>query len=307
MVYTVTCNPSLDYIVSVEQFQKGRVNRSCRERLLPGGKGLNVSMTLFHLGVESRALGFVAGFTGQEIVRQVERMGVTSDFISLANGTSRINIKLKAQEETEINGCGPQIEAVQIKALMEKISALRSGDILVLAGSLPNSAPDDLYCRIMRKLSGRNVKIVVDAERELLTRTLACRPFLIKPNREELGELFGETIATKEAALFYAKKLQEMGAVNVLVSLAGEGAVFAAEDGSVLEADAPKGRVLNSVGAGDAMIAGFLAGWLRKQDNQTAFYMGVAAGSASAFSDWRATGEEIEAMYRQISANVTTG
>ncbi len=301
MIYTVTFNPSLDYIVSVEDFKTGITNRTSSELILPGGKGLNVSMVLGNLGLENTALGFAAGFTGAEIVRRVEEMGVKADFIPVSGGISRINLKLKSIEGTEINGCGPVIGKDALEQLLEKLAVLGEGDVLVLAGSIPRSVPDDIYGEILRRLAGRAVLTVVDAERELLVKVLEYHPFLVKPNNHELGEIFGLELADREAVIPYAKRLREMGAGNVLVSLAGEGAVLAAEDGNIYEAPAPKGKLINGVGAGDSMVAGFLAGWMRKKDYRHAFHMGMAAGSASAFSEFLATREEVMAVYRQLA------
>lgn len=301
MIYTVTFNPSLDYIVSVEDFKTGITNRTSSELILPGGKGLNVSMVLGNLGLENTAFGFAAGFTGAEIVRRVEEMGVKADFIPVPGGISRINLKLKSIEGTEINGCGPVIGKDALEQLLEKLAVLGEGDVLVLAGSIPRSVPDDIYGEILRRLSGRAVLTVVDAERELLVKVLEYHPFLVKPNNHELGEIFGLELADREAVIPYAKRLREMGAGNVLVSLAGEGAVLAAEDGNIYEAPAPKGKLINGVGAGDSMVAGFLAGWMRKKDYRHAFHMGMAAGSASAFSEFLATREEVMAVYRQLA------
>ncbi len=299
MIYTVTFNPSLDYIVSVEDFKTGITNRTSSELILPGGKGLNVSMVLGNL--ENTAFGFAAGFTGAEIVRRVEEMGVKADFIPVSDGISRINLKLKSIEGTEINGCGPVIGRDALEQLLEKLAVLGEGDVLVLAGSIPRSVPDDIYGEILRRLAGRAVLTVVDAERELLVKVLEYHPFLVKPNNHELGEIFGLELADREAVIPYAKRLREMGAGNVLVSLAGEGAVLAAEDGNIYEAPAPKGKLINGVGAGDSMVAGFLAGWMRKKDYRHAFHMGMAAGSASAFSEFLATREEVMAVYRQLA------
>lgn len=300
MIYTVTFNPSLDYIVSVEEFKLGLTNRTSSELILPGGKGLNVSMVLGNLGIENTALGFTAGFTGKEIIRRVEEMGVKSDFIQIPNGISRINLKLKSIDGTEINGCGPKIGDEAVEKLLEKLEVLSEGDVLVLAGSIPSSMPDDIYRKIMAELDGRRVMIVVDATRDLLVNVLEYHPFLVKPNNHELGEIFKVELKTREEVIPYAKKLQKMGAANVLVSMAGEGAVLAAADGSVFSAPAPKGKLINGVGAGDSMVAGFIAGWLKKHDYKHAFCMGVSAGSASAFSELLATKAEIEAIYKQV-------
>ena len=301
MIYTVTFNPSLDYIVSVDNFRLGLTNRTGSELILPGGKGINVSTVLGNLGIDNTALGFVAGFTGAEIVRLVEEMGIKSDFIPLRNGFSRINLKLKSIDGTEINGCGPEICGEAVESLMEKLDVLGAGDVLVLAGSIPNSMPDDIYKKILERLEGRGVMTVVDATKDLLVNVLGYHPFLVKPNNHELGEIFGTKLGTREEVIPYAKKLREMGAVNVLVSMAGEGAVLAAGDGSVCQAPAPKGTLVNGVGAGDSMVAGFLAGWMERKSYSHAFYMGISAGSASAFSERLATREEIEAVYRSIA------
>ena len=300
MIYTVTFNPSLDYIVSVDDFQLGLTNRTSSELLLPGGKGINVSVILKNLGIESTALGFVAGFTGAEITRKVEEMGVRSDFIRVKEGISRINIKLKSIDGTEINGMGPDIGRDKVADLMEKLKVLGQGDMIVLAGSIPAAMPDDIYSRILELLEGKGVTAVVDATGDLLLNVLKYHPFLIKPNNHELGDLFGVKLKAREEVVPYAKKLQEMGARNVLVSMAGEGAVLAAEDGSVHDAPAPKGVLVNAVGSGDSMVAGFTAGWMEKRDYRHAFYMGVAAGSASAFSEYLATREEIMDLYGRI-------
>ncbi len=228
-------------------------------------------------------------------------MGVKADFIPVSNGISRINLKLKSIDGTEINGCGPEIDEEGIQQMMKKLDVLREGDVLILAGSIPNSMPDDIYRKIMAGLEGRGVMIAVDATKELLTNVLEYRPFLVKPNHHELGEIFGAKLTTREEVIPYAKKMQEMGAANVLVSMAGSGAVLAAENGCIYEAPAPEGKLVNGVGAGDSMVAGFIAGWMEKKDYEFAFFMGVAAGSASAFSEQLATREEIEAVYGRMA------
>lgn len=303
MIYTVTFNPSLDYIVSVEDFKLGLTNRTSSELLLPGGKGINVSTVLKNLGIESTALGFVAGFTGEEVVRRLEGMGVQNGFIRIEEGFTRINLKLKTIDGTEINGQGPDIGEEKLEMLMDRLKALGEGDILFLSGSIPVSMPDDVYQRIMESLEGRGVQIVVDATKDLLVKVLPFHPFLIKPNNHELGEIFGVELKTRESVLPYGKKLQEMGAQNVLVSMAGEGAVLIASDGTVYETPAPKGTLVNGVGAGDSMVAGFMAGYMQRRDYKYAFQMGVAAGSASAFSENLATKQEIEAVYQQVKEN----
>ena len=300
MIYTVTFNPSLDYIVSVDDFKLGLTNRTSSELILPGGKGTNVSTVLKNLGLESTALGFVAGFTGNEIVKRLNDMGIKSDFISIENGISRINLKLKSIDGTEINGAGPDISEEKVNELMDKLNQLKEGDVLVLAGSIPSSMPDDMYEKIMARLDGKGVMIVVDATKDLLLNVLEYHPFLIKPNNHELGDIFGVELKTREEVVPYGKKLQEMGARNVLISMAGEGAVLIAEDGQVFDKPAPKGHLVNAVGAGDSMVAGFMAGWMDKQDYEHAFCMGIASGSASAFSEYLATKSEIEAIYKQV-------
>ena len=294
MIYTVTFNPSLDYTVRVEDFQQGRVNRTEREKIYAGGKGINVSMVLKNLGYDSTALGFLAGFTGREIQRLLEVQGIRTDFIDIPEGISRINMKIRSQVESEINGMGPAIREQHIAALYQKLDQLQDGDVLVLAGSIPSGMPDSMYRDIMAYLKEKKLKIAVDATNDLLVNVLPYHPFVIKPNNHELGEIFGVTLTEKEHVIHYAAKLQEMGARNVIVSMAGEGAVFVGEDGSVYQSEEPKGTVVNSVGAGDSMVAGFLAAYLRTGDYREAFQMGVCTGSASAFSEQLATREEVE-------------
>jgi 1-phosphofructokinase len=293
MIYTVTFNPSLDYVVKVEDFKLGVVNRTESEEIFEGGKGINVSIVLKNLGIDSVALGFVAGFTGQEIERGVKNQGCNSDFIQLKNGLSRINVKLKAKVESEINAQGPQIGTDDLEKLYSQLELLKEGDFLVLSGSIPNTLPEDIYEKIIEHLSGKNIHFVVDATKDLLRKVLKYHPFLIKPNNYELGEMFDLMLDTREDIITCAKKLQEEGAINVLVSMAGDGAILISEMGRVYTSKAPKGEVINSVGAGDAMVAGFLAGYITSGNLEDAFKMGVAAGSASAFSDKLATKEEV--------------
>ncbi len=304
MIYTVTLNPSLDYIVSVDGFEVGKTNRTSSEMMLPGGKGINVSTILKNLGLENTALGYVAGFTGVEIERRLHEMGVRTGFITLREGMSRINFKLSSIEGTEINGRGPVIQAADIERLMEQLSSLKDGDVLFLSGSIPSSMPDDIYRDIMERLQDREIQIVVDATGELLLKVLPYHPVLIKPNHHELGEIFGAELTPGPGVVPYARKLQEMGARNVLISMAGHGAILVAEDGTVYQAPAPSGQLKNGVGAGDSMVAGFMAGWLEKQDYRHAFRMGVAAGSASAFSENLATAEEIADVLKQVTSEV---
>lgn len=300
MIYTVTLNPSLDYVVEMDELKPGATNRSKSEHMLPGGKGINVSVVLKNLGVQSVALGFIAGFTGEEIVRNVSDLGVNADFIRLEEGMSRINVKLKASKETEINCVGPCISQTDVEKLYAQLERLQEGDVLVLAGSIPSSVSDTIYQDIMTRLADKNVMVIVDATKDLLCNVLEKHPFLIKPNNHELGEIFGVELKTNEEIISYGKKLQERGARNVLISMAGDGAIFLGEDGSVYESEAPKGKVVNSVGAGDSMVAGFLAGYLEKKEYKHAFKMGISAGSASAFSKDLATKEEIEKVYNSL-------
>ena len=300
MIYTVTFNPSLDYIVSVENFKLGLTNRTSSELLLPGGKGINVSTVLMNLGIESTALGFIAGFTGDEVVRRLEQMGVKNGFIRIPDGFTRINLKLKSIDGTEVNGQGPKIGKEKVEQLMEQLDELKEGDVLFLSGSIPASMPSDAYQKIMERVKDKGIHIVVDATEDLLMNVLPYHPFLIKPNNHELGDIFGVQLKTREEVIPYGKKLQIMGAQNVLISMAGEGAVLIAADGRIFSTPAPKGILINGVGAGDSMVAGFMAGWMAKKDYEYAFHMGVSAGSASAFSENLATKEEIEAVYQQI-------
>ena len=303
MIYTVTFNPSLDYIVRLDQFTAGEINRVNYEQVLAGGKGINVSIVLHNLGHESTALGFVAGFTGDEIERQLDAFSVRHDFVRLDAGFSRINVKAKAQSETEINGQGPDISEAKQQELFAQLDRLGAGDTLVLAGSIPKTLPDDIYERIMARLAGRGIRIVVDAEKKLLLNVLKYHPFLIKPNNHELGDMFGVTLKTDEEILTYAKKLQEKGAENVLISMAGNGAILLTADGKSYKSPAPKGKLVNSVGAGDSMVAGFLTGCIEHADDLAeAFALGVATGSASAFSENLATRLEVEALRATIQA-----
>lgn len=303
MIYTVTFNPSLDYIVTVDDFKLGLVNRTSNEIMFPGGKGINVSMVLKNLGYDSTALGFMAGFTGNEIARLLAERDVHSDFITVEKGLSRINVKLRSNEESEINGMGPAIEQKNIDQLYAQLDTLQDGDTLVLAGSIPSVMPSSMYMDIMEHLSDKKLQIVVDATKNLLVNVLKYHPFLIKPNNHELGEIYGVELKTREEVIPYARKIQEEGARNVLVSMAGEGAILLAEDGQVYMSEPPKGKVVNSVGAGDSMVAGFLAGYMKSHDYEEAFYMGLCTGSASAFSENLATAEEVKALLEQLNKN----
>ncbi|MGN0499344.1 MAG: 1-phosphofructokinase [Acutalibacteraceae bacterium] len=295
MIYTVTFNPALDYVLHLDKLEVGEINRSVSEQIINGGKGINVSTVLKNLGVENTALGFCAGFTGDELERGINADGVKTDFIHLKNGFTRVNVKIRAQEDTDINGQGPKIENEDIERLFEKLDSLGQEDILVLAGSIPNTLPKDIYERILERLDGRGVKTVVDATGELLVNVLKYKPFLIKPNNDELGEIFGKTLETDEEITEYAIKLREMGAENVLVSMGGAGAILVTADGCFKRGVA-KGKVVNTVGAGDSMVAGFLYGYLKSGDYEYALKTGTAAGGATAFTVGIATKEEIETV-----------
>lgn len=302
MIYTVTFNPSLDYIVRMDSFATGKINRVNYEQVLAGGKGINVSIVLKNLGQNNTALGFLAGFTGEEIKRQLHEFGVTNDFVQLNQGFSRINVKAKAENETEINGQGPDIDEAKREELFTKLDQLQADDTLVLAGSIPKTLPDDIYQQIMARLNGKGIRIIVDAEKKLLLNVLQYHPFLIKPNNHELGDMFGVTLTTDAEIIEYAKKLQAKGAQNVLISMAGDGAILLTTDGTTYKCPAPKGKLVNSVGAGDSMVAGFITGFNESAgDFKTAFHMGVATGSASAFSDNLATRPEVEALLKTIA------
>ena len=300
MIYTITFNPALDYIVSVKDFKMGMTNRTDTETMLPGGKGINVSTVLRNLGFETTVMGFVAGFTGKEIEHRLKEAGCQTEFIELKEGFSRINVKLKNVDGMEINGKGPDIDDDSLRQLLERLDDLKEGDVLVLAGSIPASLPDSIYRDICQRLLGRGIMIVVDATKDLLMNVLPLKPFLIKPNHHELGEMFGVTLKTAEEVMPYAVKLKEMGAQNVLVSMAGEGAVLAAADGGLYKRSAPEGKLVNAVGAGDSMVAGFLAGYLQSGNYEKAFKMGVATGSASAFSELLATKAEVDALLERM-------
>ena len=300
MINTITLNPSLDYIVKVDDFKVGHVNRTSKEDIYPGGKGINVSFVLKNLGVKNRALGFTAGFTGEEIEKLVANHGVDNEFIRLEKGMSRINVKLKSKEESEINGMGPDISKNDIEKLYEKLEALKAGDFVVLAGSIPNTLPDDIYETIMKDFKDKEINFVVDATKDLLLNVLKYKPFLIKPNHHELGEMFNVKLNSKDEIITYAKKLQEIGARNVIISMAGDGAILIEENGEITISDTPKGTLVNSVGAGDSMVGGFLAGIAENKNIKEAFKIGVATGSASAFSEGLATRDKVEELLKQL-------
>ena len=300
MIYTVTFNPAIDYVVELVSFNIGEINRTTREYMNLGGKGVNVSRVLTNLEVPNVALGFVAGFTGDALRTGLERMGVKTDFISLEEGNTRINVNIKGVEETDINARGPEIPNSAIDELFKKLDNLQSGDTLVLAGSIPTSLPNDMYERIMERLYGKGIRFVVDATRDLLVKSLKYEPFLIKPNNHELGEIFGLELTTDNEIIYYARELKKQGAKNVLISMAGDGAILFDENDVAHKIGTPKGKVKNSVGAGDSMVAGFCAGYLEKGDYKYALRMGTAAGSASAFSESLATKQEVIDLLNKI-------
>lgn len=299
MIYTVTFNPAIDYIAEVNNLKIDEINRAISERILAGGKGINVSIVLKNLGIESIALGFIAGFTGQEIKRKVEEFGIKTDFVYMPDKFSRINVKLQTNEvgriiaETAINGEGPKISAEEINELMKKIEKIEKDDFIVISGSVSRNMKDDIYEKICSKVKEKEAQIVVDTTGKRLVNILKYKPFLIKPNKKELEEIFENNINTDEEIILYAQKLQEMGAENVLISMDREGAILITKDKKVVYSKAPKGKLVNSVGSGDSMVAGFLTGFITFDDYEKALKMGVAAGSASAFSKNLATKEEI--------------
>lgn len=299
MIYTLTLNPSLDYIVQSPNFKIGYLNRTVNETILPGGKGINVSIVLKELGVKSVALGFLAGFVGDDIKYMIDELDIVADFIAVPNGMSRLNVKIRGAVETELNGQGPHIDSASMQELLDKLSHLTSDDVLVLAGNIPRRLNQSIYTEICELVSKNGVCVVVDATMGLLTDTLKYHPFLIKPNHQELGDIFDVEISDKSEAATYARKLQEYGARNVLVSMAGNGAVLVTESGEIFEMDAPKGDAVNSVGAGDSMVAGFLAGYYETKDYEYALKKGVCAGSASAFSIGLATAGDIDRLMKE--------
>ena len=300
MIYTVTFNPSLDYIVEVKDFKTGSVNRTDKENMLPGGKGINVSIVLNNLGIKNTSLGFIAGFVGDEIDKRLKtEFHLNTDFIVVDEGCSRINFKMKSGEETEVNGMGPYISEVHVNKLMEQLNKLSKDDILVLSGSIPKSINNDIYSLITQELTKKGVCVVVDATGQLLMNTLEFKPFLIKPNNHELEEMFHVKLSGKEDIIHYAKKLQKIGARNVLISMAKDGALLVCENGEVYESLAPVGVAKNSVGAGDSMVAGFVAGYSKTKDYEYALKLGICCGSASAFSDNLATMEEVNHLMKE--------
>lgn len=296
MICTLTLNPSLDYIVTVDDFQVGKTNRTSDDFILPGGKGINVSIVLRNLGFENKAYGFLAGFTGRALEDMVRQAGINAEFLWVEKGDTRINVKLRSSEETEINGRGPQITEADVVRLYDSLEQLKEGDVLVISGSIPSTLPQTLYRDLMKQLEGRGILIVVDATRDLLLNVLPYHPFLIKPNQHEIEEMFDVVLENRADIETYARKLQDLGAQNVLVSMGGDGALLVDAEGVCHQARAPKGELKNSVGAGDSMVAGFLSGYLNSHDYHEAFKTGVCTGSASAFSEALATEGEVRAL-----------
>lgn len=309
MIYTITFNPALDYTVQVEEFEIGKINRTKSENILAGGKGLNVSIILKRLGIENTALSFIAGFTGKELERKIKQYNIKTDFIEINNGYTRINVKISSlkknsliqERETALNGNGPEITQEDIDELLEKLKKINSEDIVILSGNVPKCINEDIYEIICKELNEKNVKFVVDASQKLLMNCLKYKPFFIKPNKDELEETFNTKIKTKKEIIIYAKKLQEKGAQNVLISLGGDGAILLTEKNEVYYSNTPKGQVINTVGAGDSMVAGFVAGYLKKKDYKEALKLGIASGSATAFSAGLAMNEEINGLLKQIT------
>lgn len=296
MIYTVTLNPTLDYILKVPTIVSDDIIRTEKEELYVGGKGINVSVILSRLEVENYALGFLAGFSGRQIDEMLKEEKIATDFVYLSEGYSRINVKIKAESEVDINAKGPYISEEDIDLLFKKLENIKSGDYLVLAGSVPKSLPDDIYERIMERFCHRNINFVVDAEKDLLKNVLKYKPFLVKPNHHELGDIFSVEVKTTEEVIYYAKKLQKMGAKNVLVSRSKDGATLVDETGNVYSIGNAPGKLVSSVGCGDSMVAGFVAGYIKNNDYSKALELGAACGNATAFSSGLAKKNEIEEM-----------
>lgn len=301
MIYTVTLNPSIDYVVRLETLVTGITNRTTSEEYYFGGKGINVSCVLAELDLESTAFGFVAGFTGDAIEKGIRNDKIITDFIRLEKGISRINVKIKANDETEINCQGPHIEESELLRLLNKVDRIKDGDTLVIAGNVPNTMPDDVYERILERIKGKKVRIVVDATKKLLLNSLKYKPFLIKPNRQELSEIFETEISTEADIEKYAKELQKMGAQNVLISLGGDGAMLIDEFGEKHKQGVLKEKVVNTVGSGDSMVAGFIAGYEKEHSYPYALKLGSACGNATAFLSGLATREKINELLKKFN------
>ena len=301
MIYTVTLNPSIDYVIKVDNLTKGKVNRVYEEHVYPGGKGINVTRILKNLDNDNIALGFVSGFTGDYIVNSLKDLNLKSEFIKVKEGFTRINVKIKSNEETEINGQGPKISEEELNKFYAIIDKLVDGDILILSGSIPSCLDEKLYEKIMERVNSKDIKVVVDATKNLLLNVLKYRPFLIKPNNHELAEMFGVELKSTEDVIFYARKLKEMGARNVLISMGGDGALLVSENDEVFISSVAKGEVVNSVGAGDSMVAGFVSGYLKTGSYEEALRLGAASGGATAFSSDLASREFIDKLVKEIN------
>lgn len=297
MVYTVTLNPALDYVMKLKALRTDDINRTDGEEIYYGGKGINVSVILTQLGIPNTALGFLGGFTGKKLEEMLKNDNISCDFNYLKNGDTRINVKIKADKEIDLNACGPEITKEDMQSFLRKLDGIKSGDYLILAGSIPNTLPDDIYEQILERVGDRNINCVVDATGDLLKNVLKYKPFLIKPNHHELGDLFSAQIKSDDDIVKYSKKLQEMGARNVLVSMAKDGAMLTDENGCVHRIGNAKGKLINSVGCGDSMVAGFTAGYIKTADYSYALRLGSACGNATAFSEKLATREEIERVF----------
>lgn len=297
MVYTVTLNPALDYVMKLKALRTDDINRTDGEEIYYGGKGINVSVILTQLGIPNTALGFLGGFTGKKLEEMLKNDNINCDFNHLKNGDTRINVKIKADKEIDLNACGPEITKEDMQSFLRKLDGIKSGDYLILAGSIPNTLPDDIYEQILERVGDRNINCVVDATGDLLKNVLKYKPFLIKPNHHELGDLFSVQIKSDDDIVKYSKKLQEMGAKNVLVSMAKDGAMLTDENGNVHKIGNAKGKLINSVGCGDSMVAGFTAGYIKTADYSYALRLGSACGNATAFSEKLATREEIERVF----------
>lgn len=304
MIYTVTLNPSIDYVIAFDDLLKGEINRTTEETIVYGGKGINVSSMLANLGVSSTALGFVAGFTGEALQKGIEEQGIATDFIVIEEGFTRINVKIHAREETELNGQGPKINENHLHQLYEKIDTLQNNDLLVLSGNLPKQMPIDIYANLMERLQSKQIDVVVDAFGEPLQKALHYHPFLIKPNHLELQDYYHLDEVNEQTLLDGARRLQKEGARNVLISMAGNGAMLVSETQAVYRMKSPQGNVVNSVGAGDSMVAGFLYGWQRYRSYEQALAWGIACGSASAFSKGIAQREVVEDIYKKMEETV---
>ena len=302
MIYTVTLNPSIDYVIKVDKLTTGNINRVNEEHVYPGGKGINVTRILKSLDNDNIALGFVSGFTGDYIINSLQELNLKSDFIKVKEGFTRINVKVKSEEETEINGQGPKISEEELNQFYKVIDKLVDGDILILSGSIPSCLDERLYESIMKKVEDRDIKVIVDATKNLLLNVLKYKPFLIKPNNHELAEMFNVELNSTEDVVFYARKLKEMGAQNVLISMGKEGALLVTENDEVFASSVAKGEVVNSVGAGDSMVAGFIAGYLKSNSYEEALRLGAASGGATAFSSDLATREFIDKLVDEIGS-----